>query len=137
MATLRDSLLPVINNCRRIIDDLGFRTARVIVRTKTWTSGRIQTGDAFVEDLELDPVPSVVGTAGDPKLTVTKLTPSFARGGYTPAQLNPADSPGVEFVYIIIGPDEVERAYRLAQIDLTGSLGYTLKLEALNRAVPF
>lgn len=116
------------------------RQNRVIVRRRTWSSGKIQTGTATVADLEILPRPHVTGAAGDPVLTVGPITPAYPvppAGGYTPAQLNPADSPGLEWTYVVIGPDGVERAYKSMRFTNTKPLRYMLELTSLDRVVPF
>jgi hypothetical protein len=119
---------------------IDVRPTRVIIRTRTWSTGRIQTGTAIVTDLEILPVPHVRATAGDASMTVGPITPAYPgppAGGYTLAQLNPADSAGVESVHILLGPDGIERPYKLLKISNTSALHYTLELQALNRLVPF
>ena len=105
-----------LNDFRQLADELraipsdptiDVRPTRVFVRTRTWSSGRIQTGSPVVTDLELLPIPPVRATAGDPSMVVGPITPAYPgppSGGYTPAQLNPADSAGTESVHVLLGP---------------------------------
>ncbi len=142
MSSWRDDFRELADELRAIPSEPGIdvRPSRVIVRTRTWSSGRIQTGTAIVSDLELLPVPHVRATAGDPSMLVGPITPAYPGpppGGYTPAQLNPADSAGTETVHVILGPDGVERPYKLLKLSNTSALHYTLELQALDRVVPF
>jgi len=135
--TLQSSLLPVLDSARTLLDTFGLRQTRVIVRSRTWSSGEIQVGTAAVVDLELAPRPKVKGLAGDPVLEVGPITPEHTTGGYTPAQLNPDDAPGFEYVYVCVGRDGVERPYKLGKMTTTRSFRYMLELQSLGRVVPF
>jgi hypothetical protein len=122
------------------VDALGLRQVRVIIRSRQWSSGKIQTGTAIVTDLELSPRPHVRGVSGDPSLNVGPITPAYVgppAGGYTVAQINPSDAPGFEWNYVIVGPDGVERPYKLQRLTTASSMRYMLDLEALDRKVPF
>lgn len=133
-------VLSILDQARAKVDALGLRTVRVIVRSRQWSSGRIQTGTAIVSDLELDPRPHVRGVAGDPTLNVGPITPAYVgppAGGYTVDQLNPPDASGFEWTYIIIGPDGVERPYKLQRLTAVSSMRYMLDLQALDRKVPY
>jgi hypothetical protein len=152
MATnARASALAALHVARGIAPAMGFHRVRVVVRTRTWSSGRVQTGTAANVDLVLgapDPSggatlpPHVKGTAGDPEIEVGPLTPfdvTAAPRGFTVAQLNPALVPGVEYYYVVTFPDGVPRPYILAPrgLNTDRALHYTVKLRALDRATPF
>ena len=59
MSTLRDDLIPVIDEGRQLADDLGLRQQSVVVLTRVWTSGTIGKGSYTDDDLVLSPVPKV------------------------------------------------------------------------------
>ncbi len=137
--TLRDELLPVLNEARTLVADLGMRQVRVIVRTTTWSGGAPQTGVATNSDREIVPRPRVNGLAGDPTLQVV-VTPAHSgppSGGYTPAQLNVGSATGIEYVYVVIGPDAVERPYKLLKMTTPRPFRYLLELESLDRRKPY
>lgn len=114
------------------------RTSRVIVRSRVWDSGQVNLGVPTVTNLEIAPRPKVIDQ-GNEVLQVI-VTPANAKGGYTFAQLRPADEPvtaGFEYIYIVIGPDGIERPYSLAAIDTRRSFRTTLTLQPQGLAVPF
>ena len=59
MSTLRDDLIPVIDEGRQLAADLGLRQQSVVVLTRVWTSGTIGKGGYTDGDLVLSPVPKV------------------------------------------------------------------------------
>ena len=148
-ANLRTSLLPVMHAARGIIDDLGFRTSDVVIRTRTWIGARSVDGAYNDEELALaNPRPRVrtLSTRGIAAsggryelgdLRIDKLTPYFSgppAGGYTPAQLDPpVASDDVEERYV------VSRAFAGEYVVESGTfdraLGYSVVVKRTN-AVP-
>ena len=59
MSTLRDDLIPVFDEGRQIVDDLGLRQQTVVVRTRVWDGGEVGLGTATDTDLTLSPTPKV------------------------------------------------------------------------------
>ena len=57
--TLRDDLVPVIDESRQLVAELGLRAYSVVVRTRTWSGGEPGLGTATDEDLVLAPTPKV------------------------------------------------------------------------------
>lgn len=136
--SLRDDLLPVFDrDARALIDDLGLRTSRVILRTRTWDGGHVRMGSADDEDLELDPRPKV-REASPGYLKVGPITPSYPGGGYTPTQLFPDNAleANEERFWVVIGLDGEEREYRVSSIDSRRAFGITFTLQALDRPDP-
>ncbi len=89
--------------------------------------------------------PHARGTSGDVEMGVQYITPAwFAAdgvtqlGGYTPAQLAPADAPGLECAYFFAWPHG-GRYYALAGrgLDTSNPLHYGLKLVGTDRKVPW
>lgn len=112
------------------------RTSRVIVRSRVWSSGtQVNLGVATITNLEIAPRPKVIDQ-GNEVLQVI-VTPVNAKGGYSFAQLRPDDVAATEYVYIVIGPDGVERPYCLTSIDTRRSFRTTLTLQPTGMAVPF
>ncbi len=144
MSTIHDQYLKLLVMGQQIVQDYGLRQNRVIVRKRVWSEGVIQTGTATVTDLEILPSTEVKVTAGDPNVKVGPIVPAGVvqeSGTYTPEQLNPPDSPGMEWNYILIGRDGVERPFKLMQLEhyasADSSFRYGLTLTSLGRVVPF
>ena len=57
--TLRDDLQGVVDDARGVVDDLGLRPFTVVVRTRTWASGRVGSGSSTTADVTLEPRPRV------------------------------------------------------------------------------
>ena len=139
--SLVSDLLPVVNAGRQLAADLGLRTRAVVVRTRTWSGGKVGSGTASDADVTLTPPPVVsepparlVGDAvgmyeaGD--IIVTKI----ARDTYTEAQLMPAVSAGVEVLYLVSDPDTgVVRQYRLVGAPTNVNFAWGLTLRRLDR----
>jgi len=132
MSTLRDDLLPVLRDGRQLIQDLGLRPYRVVVRTRTWSGSKVRLGTPTDSDLEIVPRPKVTEKDGDALLSVEKID----LGTYTLSQLNPSDVAGVEFYYSVTGPNG-EFPYSLKSIDTSPRFGFRMILETLNRKRPF
>lgn len=147
-ATLRQSLLPVMHAARGIIDDLGFRTSDVVVRTRRWVGERSADGDYVDELLPLaNPRPRVRAPTGNEiassggklesgDVVIDKITPRFAgppAGGYTPDQLDPPVSEdSVEVTYLISGAFSGEYALKWSNVDR--ALGYSVVVTRTIRA---
>lgn len=136
--TLRDDLLPVFNDARELIHDLGLRTSSLTVRTRTWSSGKARMGTSSDSDLVITPRPKIREANGDTELLVGPITPSYSGGGYTPTQLNPQPTlvAGQEVLYVVTSPAGT-KTYTAASIDTSKSFGYYLKLTGLERKVPY
>lgn len=135
MASFLNKLLPVVASGWKIYADLGGATYTVKVRTRTWSGGKVKLGTESDSDLTLENV-QVREVNGDRELEVYAITPSHVGGGYTPAQLNPSLSAGVESYYVVTGPNGTH-SYTLTAIDTSEWFEYKIRLSALNRAVPF
>ncbi len=132
-----------MDDARKIIAEppgLDFRTASLTIRTRSWTGGgngaEIRLGTSTDSDLLLVPRPKMKEQDGG-NLLVGPITPSYAGGGYTVAQLNPlvAATAGQEILYVVTGPAGTH-TYALLSIDTTKSLRYMLTLTPLDRSVP-
>jgi hypothetical protein len=146
--TLANDLKHMLHTgARPILSTLGLRQVRVIIRTTTWSTGRVQSGAATTADVEIIPRPRVEGRAGDPQIRVSKITPAYdatsayAAGGFSRDQLAPADAAGTSWTYVVIWPDGIERRYKLLRLTqasrVSQALEYILDLQSLDRAVPF
>ena len=133
--TLRTDLLPVFEDSRQLIEDLGLRQYRVWRRLGVWDGGEALLGTLTETDVELTPRPKVT----QPQygwLKVTGITPSFATGGWTPGQLQPDVAEATEFYYVTLGPDGVYDAHRFHGIDLSKNFKYEMMLQRISRARP-
>ena len=135
MSTLRDDLLPIVQDGRALIQDFGLRQSRLVLRTRTWSTGEVRFGTSTDVDLEILPRPRIKET-GDEVLKVDRITPQNTSGGYTMAQLNPPDTAGVEIIYVVTAPNGT-KDYSLAAIEDKGNFGYSMLLNPLNRPRPF
>jgi hypothetical protein len=150
--TLRDELLEAVQEARGIVGDLGMHQVQVLVRTRTWSSGKIQSGPSTVSDLMLGAPsidnpgtivpPHVKGSPADPEIKVGPITPFhpvYAPAGYTLQQLAPMDAPGVECIYVVTFNDNIARPYILAPrgLDASRPLRIMLTLKTLGLKVPF
>jgi hypothetical protein len=143
MPSFRDSILAnVVQPLMPLLTPSGFdvHTSRVIVRSRLYPTapgGRdVGLGTPTVTDLEILPRPKV-RDAGNQRLRVSLIIPQNANGGYTPAQLKPADADGFEYFYLVIGPDGTERGYTLEEIDTRKPFFYEVELAPLDRKIPF
>lgn len=137
--SLKDDVLPIIDSGWGLVEFFGFSDTTVTVRTRTWSSGQLKLGAATVEDLTLSPKPPVK-EMGDKDLLVGPITPTYTGnggGGYSYAQLRPTEVPGVEYYYVVTAADGVARPFRLKSIDTSEEYEWYLRLESLDRAVPF
>ena len=127
--SLRDDLLPTLNDARTICDDFGLRQNAVDVVVRTWTSGKVGTPatqtpgvDYSEQRVHLTPNPKVryltqreVASSGgrykDEDLMVGPMTPAFVGGGISTAELFPVNrQKGVEILFVITGPNAGEFA---------------------------
>ncbi len=136
--SLRSDLLPTFQATRVLINDLGFRTNNLTISTKTWASGRPGVGSATYSSITITPPPKIrevsareIASSGgryqEGDLRVTKITPAFSGGGYTPAQIRPTTvTSGVEVLYVVAGPSAGD--YRLVDSDFSKNFGYELTI---------
>lgn len=108
--TLRDDLVPVVDETRAIVDELGFRPYIVVVRTRTWSGSEPGRGSVTNSDLTLSPKPKVAdvperlvhGSAG--KYESGDRIVSRISATYTRAQLDGgAIAANKEVVWLIDG----------------------------------
>jgi hypothetical protein len=119
MSSLRDELLPVVDEARAIAGELGFRPYQVWLRTVKYSGTRVGEGTATVTEKRLlvggkDPkvqirksADVVAGTPEFQEITydVGPLTPQFAGGGTDINDIGP-DNTGVptEVFFVLKGP---------------------------------
>src|SRR6185369_1839041 len=112
--TLRTDLLPVFRDARQLVQALGLRSMRVVVRSRVWSGGKVRLGVPTDTDLEILPRPRCKETDAN-TIVVDKVQPKPAgvSFGYTRQQLRPDDDTATEYYYVVTADDGVERPYAL------------------------
>lgn len=133
---LREDLLPVFNNARQLVQDFGLRQSRVWVRQRARNSGEQYLGDITDTDVEILPRPKVEEL--DPtRLQVSRITPDYGTGGYSTADLMPAQVAGTERYFLVqVGDDGPKIPYQCVAINEYKNFGITLTLERLVHEQP-
>lgn len=131
---LRDDLLPVIDSARQLVQDFGLRQVRVWMRRGQWDGGEIHLGELVNGDTEIVPRPKVVEQG--PRLRVTKVTPAFTGGGFSPSDLQPSVEAAADFHFVVMKPDGALRAYYLADISTEKNFSYELTLAPIDATSP-
>ena len=141
--TLRDDLLPVFDEVRPLLDELGFRLYTITMRLSTWDGGRPGLGaESYSESfLTLDAAGSkvkvkrmstqaaIAGGYNEGSYLVGPFTPEHDGYGRTFAYLDPPlSSPASEVLYHLEGP-EVDGWFRKRD-SYARTFGYYLVLEA-------
>lgn len=154
--SLRDDLLPVFDDTRGVIEDLGLRRFSVTLRRRTWSGGSVGAGVPTNDDIVISPTPRVrfkspfaaqmsgILTAGgkieDRYFAIDKITPAWSdnglSGGYTPDQLTMKVGPdvqNVEAIVVLLGDDgtAIECVQVTFEEDL--SFGYSMVVQDTDR----
>lgn len=141
--SVRKALLPVAEQLRALSGPSVFdiRTTGLIVRKRTWVGGRVgMAGGHTDEDLELPrhyrarhvTVRELAASGGLLQMGDVRfgpVTPAFEGGGYTPEQLNPEGSTGVEIIHVLTGAMAGE--YRLIALESDRPFRYELLLRRM------
>lgn len=109
--SLRSDLIPVVDDTRELIADLGFRLETFVVRVRTWSGAEVGRGTATDVDVTLTPPPKWkdvptrlvfdspgIYEAGD-KL-VSKISAT-----YTESDLNPTLTGVQELIWLVNGEE--------------------------------
>ncbi len=140
--SFRDDILATVVQPLMPLPSVGYGiwTSAVYVRTRQFPSSPggpdVGLGTPTVTTTEILPRPKVEDL-GSQRLRVSRIVPSNAAGGYTPAQLKPPDADGFQYYYLVVGPDGIERAYKAEDIDTRSPIFYEVTLVPLDRKVPF
>lgn len=132
--SLRDDLIPVFDETRTLIDDLGMRRHEVVVQTRVWSGGRVGSGTATDTNVTLTPPPKIVDPlarlvsdtvgryeAGD--LIVSKISAT-----YTAAQLAHPDTAGTERIWLV-----GDRQYKLVGVPEERNFEWRVLLRRMSR----
>ncbi len=138
MATLRDSLLPVIDEIRRIPgpDGVGVRTSRVYRVVRTWSGGSVRLGTSTDSTTEIVPRPKVREEMSGNELTVGPITAAHVGGGYAQSDLVPTLTAAQEVFWQVVGENGT-RTLELVDIDTSKPFRFTLRLRTLERVRPY
>ncbi|MEL6346883.1 MAG: hypothetical protein AAFV53_27470 [Myxococcota bacterium] len=112
MSTLRDDIIPVIDEGRRLADELGLRRQTVVIRTRTWSGSEVGRGTPTDVDLTLSPTPKVRrlalriiaasgGTFEQGDRQVTKISATYDREQLDGSELTEAQ----ELLWLINGEE--------------------------------
>lgn len=122
--TLRDELLPTVDELRGLFSEFGVARYTVTIRRSVWSGGKpgigapthtdtpIVTstgGSPLVEQVSAREVASSGGTYREGDLRVRGITPRYTTpttGGYTPAMLRIAPASAAEEVLYVLTGDE-------------------------------
>jgi hypothetical protein len=118
--TVRDNILPILDNARGIVANLGLRRYSVTIRRRTWSGSKPGLGIATNDDLVLTPTPRVRlvsareiassgGTYQEGDFRIDRITPRFTSptvGGYTPEQIKPAITDPADDLVVVLAGDE-------------------------------
>jgi hypothetical protein len=136
---LREDLLPVIDEIRQLIgdpDQLGLRQSRVWVRRRAYSAGEQHLGDITDTDVEITPRPKVEEDT-PVTLKVSRITPTYAGGGYTTEDLMPAQVAGVKRYFLVqTGTDGPLVPYQCIALNEYKNFGISLMLERLVHEQP-
>lgn len=152
--SLRDDLLPLVDELRALPGELGFRPfTSVVLRTRTWSGEEpgdgtptdvnlaLETGGQVVKVAQLTSreVQASAGRYTQADFKVGPLTPQHTRedtttGGYTPTQLAPSTTArNVERHIILTGPGEPGSEWIIVGETFTGSFRYSLIIRRTER----
>lgn len=126
--SLRDDLIPVVDEARAMVVELGLRLVTVVVRKRTWSGGVPGRGTVTNTDLTLAPVPRVrppssrrliaePGRFEDGDRMVDRISAT-----YTAEDLGEIPAGG-ELLYLLDG-----EPYRLVGAPLEQTLGWSVQL---------
>jgi uncharacterized protein YjdB len=157
--SLRDDLLPVFNDTRQVIDDLGLRRFQVTLRRRVWSGGKdVGDGTPTNQDIVITPSPKVRfqspdarqmqylltsgGSIRDRYYLINKITPAYVdpltglSGGYSPDQLRLRVGPdlvNVEAIVVLVGDDGMKRECTQILLEDDRSFGYSMLCQEVDR----
>lgn len=116
--SLRKTFLPIRDRLLKLTDPQHFdvRPNKLTIRTRTWAGGRVGADGGYtdsdlvipqryrVEHVSAHEVASSGGRYELGDLKVVGISPKYAGGGFTPAQLLPPGAQGRQIIYRIDGP---------------------------------
>ena len=138
--SIRDDLLPVVDQLRQLPDDFGLRRYTVTIRRRVWSGGAPGLGTPANTDLVLTPKPKVRqlssrevadsgGTYEMGDYELSRITPRYSSpttGGYTPTQLLLQPEGADQDVCVILNGDEGEIECQVVTSTFDRAFRYTL-----------
>jgi hypothetical protein len=133
--TLIDDLIPVVDETRELIADLGLRRYSVALRLRTWDGGALGRGTATDVDTDVEPTPRVrppsphrIATSGgavlDGDRVVDRISATYDEDDLTGGAL----AAGEEFSWLIDG-----NPYSLINQPEKQTFGWKVLLRRKNR----
>lgn len=118
--SLRDEILPDLDELRDLANEFGLRRYSLTLRTRTWSGGQPGMGTPTDTDVVVDPPPKVRllttkeiadsgGTYQKGDFKVEKMTPRYTSptaGGFSPAMLQIAPGGSAQDVAWVLTGDE-------------------------------
>ena len=143
--SFRHTFIPLRDKLLRLTEPAKFdvRPNKLIIRTRTWKGGRVGADGGYtdrdlvipqryrIEHVSAREVASSGGRYEMGDMKVCGVSPAYAGGGFTPGQLKPGGSRGVEVIYVIVGPSAGE--YQLVQLHTEGTFSYDLVIRLTRR----
>lgn len=132
--SLRDDLVPVFDETRTLIGDLGMRRHTVTIRTRVWSGGRVGSGTATDTDVVVEPAPKVVDPlarlVGDTvgRYEAGDLIVSRISATYTEADLAHPGTAGTERIWLVD-----DRAYKLVGVPEEKNFEWRVLLRRMSR----
>jgi hypothetical protein len=139
--SLRDDMLPVVDGLRGLFSEFGVARYAFAIRRITWSGGKrglgvatpVDTpivsasgGSPLVQPVSTREIAASAGTFQEGDLRISGITPHYAGGGFTPAQLRPqCASDAEEIIYVLTG-DEGEVHCTLVESKFDDPVEYSL-----------
>lgn len=151
--SLKDDLLPLIDDLRSIPGELGFRPYSVTIRITTWSGQRVGEGTSTITETrllvggqnpkvrEVRNKDDVVGNVdySNTLWEIGPITPAFPGGGYDLGVLNPKnDGTSKTTQYILRGPRLPPNGLicQRTEDDVDRPLRATIRVKSSGRRIP-
>lgn len=158
--SIRDDLLPVVDQLRALPNEFGLRRYAVTIRRRVWSGAYPGDGTPSDQDIVITPVPRVRNSFSSATLSpqamqyilangnviddryykIDRITPAYVNngvpGGYTPKQLRTVASPdlkNVEEIVVLVGDDGLKRDCVQVSFEQDRSFGYTMLVHESDR----
>lgn len=158
--SLRDALLPVMDQLRGLPQVFGLRRYAVTIRRRVWSGASVGDGTPTNQSIVLSPIPRVRNSFSSATLSpealqyilangnviddryykVDRITPAYSSGGvsggYTPAQLRTRANPdvmNVEEIVELVGDDGFKRDCVQVTFEQDRAFGYSMLVHETDR----
>lgn len=130
-----DDVLPIIRTGWGLVQSSGVTKHALTLVTRTWDGGEVGLGTPTVVRLDITPNPEKKENR-DGTVKLGPIIPSHTGGGYTVAQLIPADLAGEEYWYELTLDGSDPERYAFGALDDSESFQYFLTLVPLGLKDP-